>query len=106
MKQLPIPSPCNDHSIRFRTWQKMAEFVKKKYEQPLHYLTNIQLKQWDESTGDENRPIAGNIIHPSKAEAIIWGVEEFNRKCSSHLYLAKLWHSDPKYRDFVDLVNS
>ncbi|XVE99564.1 hypothetical protein REPUB_Repub03eG0210000 [Reevesia pubescens] len=107
MKQLPVPVSLESSSVLpFITWQKLAESMKQKYEQPLHYLTHVLLKQWDESRARSNnnelmKPI-GNVIHPSKAEATIWVVEEFNRQFASHHYLAKLWLSDPNYHDFVD----
>ena len=106
MKQLSVPVAQESSSILpFNTWQNLAELMKQKYEQPLHYLTHILLKQWDQSRASTNeiKPI-GNVIHPSKAEATVWVIEEFNRQFACHHYLAKLWLSDPNYHDFVDTV--
>ncbi|XP_021296080.1 protein RDM1-like [Herrania umbratica] len=112
MKQLPVPDALESSSsssvLPFITWQGLAESMKHKYEQPLHYLTHILLKQWDESRDStkNNEPIKpiGNVIHPSKAESTIWVAEEFNRQFASHHYLAKLWLSDPNYHEFVDTI--
>ncbi|KAK8488174.1 hypothetical protein V6N13_121959 [Hibiscus sabdariffa] len=79
MKKFPIPEPV-PVPIRispipsFITWQRLGESMKQKYEQPLHYLTQILLKQWDESRGNNEvmmrKPI-GNVIDPIKAEASV-----------------------------------
>ncbi|XVE52669.1 hypothetical protein DITRI_Ditri02bG0141200 [Diplodiscus trichospermus] len=106
MKRLPVPVALGSSSIpAFTSWKKLGESMKEKFEQPLHYLTQIQLKQWDQSRAitNEMKPI-GSIIHPNKAEATVWVVEEFNRQFACHQYLAKLWLSDPNYHDFVDAV--
>lgn len=111
MKQLPVPDALELSSssvLPFITWQGLAESMKHKYEQPLHYLTHILLRQWDESrdstkNNESIKPI-GNVIHPSKAESTIWVAEEFNRQFASHHYLADLWLSDLNYHDFVDTI--
>ncbi|XP_057960303.1 protein RDM1 [Malania oleifera] len=105
MKQIPIPTHRGS-IIPFTTWMGLANSIKLLYGQPLHYLTNILLKQWDQSrigTEDEHRPL-DTIIHPCKAEANIWLIEEVHRLTSSHHYLAKLWLSDPMYHAFVDPI--
>ncbi|CAK7325967.1 unnamed protein product [Dovyalis caffra] len=104
MKQIPIPSSTCGLPICCMTWQGLAKSIKQVYDQPLHYLTNKLLKQWDQlriGTKDESKPL-DSIIDPNKAEATIWGMEEFHRQCSSHEHLAKLWFSDPLHHDFVD----
>ncbi|XVF75343.1 hypothetical protein PTKIN_Ptkin13bG0180500 [Pterospermum kingtungense] len=106
MKQLPVPVALESSSIvPFITWKSLADSMKQKYEQPLHYLTHMHLKQWDQSRAstNETNPI-GNVIHPTKAEATVWVVEEFNRHFACHQFLAKLWLSDPNYHDFVDAL--
>ncbi|MBA0870981.1 hypothetical protein Goshw_019682 [Gossypium schwendimanii] len=70
--------------------------MKQKYEQPLHYLTQILLKQWDESSGNDinnnievmimkKQPI-GNVIDPRTAKATMWVIENFNNQIVSSLY--------------------
>ncbi|XP_077245363.1 protein RDM1-like isoform X3 [Tasmannia lanceolata] len=105
MKHIPIPS-LRGSLIPFTTWQGLAKSLKKLYGQPLHYLTNVLLKQWDQlriGTDDEYRPL-GVIVHPVKAEATIWLMEEVHRLTSSHHHLAKLWASDPMHHAFVDPI--
>lgn len=105
MKQIPIPTHRGS-LIPFSTWQGLAKSLKELYGQPLHYLTNILLKQWDESrigADDEHKPL-DSIIHPSKAEAAIWLMEEAHRLTSSYHHLATLWASDPMHHAFVDPI--
>ncbi|MFQ6652958.1 hypothetical protein Gotur_024593 [Gossypium turneri] len=117
MKKFPVPEPISVsvslETSSFITWEKLGESMKQKYEQPLHYLTQILLKQWDESSGNginnnnievmimKKQPI-GNVIDPRTAEATVWVIENFNRQFVSHHYLAKIWLSDPNYHHFVD----
>uniref|UniRef100_A0A1D1XZG7 Protein RDM1 n=2 Tax=Anthurium amnicola TaxID=1678845 RepID=A0A1D1XZG7_9ARAE len=92
--------------IPFKSWQGLAKSMKQVHNQPLHYLTNVLLKQWDQQrvgTEDEHLPLDA-IIHPSKAESLIWVTEEVHRLTCSHHYLAKLWASDPMYHVFIDSV--
>lgn len=105
MKQISIPSqrgslvPCT-------TWMGLGKSIKELYGQPLHYLTNVMLKQWDQMRMDsenEREPL-DTIIHPSKAEATIWLIEEIHRRTSSHHYVAKLWLSDPIYHTSIDSI--
>jgi hypothetical protein len=111
MKQIPIPTTArgstsdNDDHL-FITWQGLVKSMKQLYGQPLHYLTHVLVKQWDQSrigAEEEDKPV-DNIIHRNKAEAIVWDVEEIHRRCTSHLHLAKLWLQDPDYHAFVDEV--
>lgn len=107
MKHIPIPEtrrPTED--IMFITWHTLTSSMKQAYGQPLHYLTHVLAKQWDRSrsgTDDEEKPM-DNIIPQGKAEAIIWGVEEIHRLCTSYSQLAKFWVSDPNFHAFVDEV--
>ncbi|KAL4386018.1 hypothetical protein GQ457_09G020170 [Hibiscus cannabinus] len=105
MKQLPIPT-CRGSIIPFTTWMGLGRSIKQLYEQPLHYLTNILLKQWDQlriGSEDEHRPL-DIVVHPCKAEATIWLVEELHRRTSSHHHIAKLWLSDPMCHAFIDSI--
>ncbi|KAL1826491.1 hypothetical protein ACET3Z_004903 [Daucus carota] len=103
MKQLPIPInrpsvlPCT-------TWQGLAKSIKQFYGQPLHYLTNICLKKWDQlriGSEDEHQPLH-TIIHPSKAEISIWCMEEVHRRTTSNHKLSKLWLADPTHNAYID----
>ncbi|PIA31684.1 hypothetical protein AQUCO_04900169v1 [Aquilegia coerulea] len=105
MKQIRIPSR-HGSAIPFTTRQGLAKSLKQLYGQPLHYLTNVLLKQWDQSrlgSDNEHQPLDA-IIHPRKAEAIIWLMEEVHRLTSSHHHLAKLWLLDPMHHAFVDPI--
>lgn len=105
MKKVPIPCqrgsiiPCN-------SWMGLARSMKQLYGQPLHYLTNILLKQWDQArfeTGEEFQPL-DTVIHPLKAEATIWFVEEVHRRTASYYQLSKLWLADPMHHALVDPI--
>lgn len=105
MKKVPIPSlrgsiiPCN-------SWMGLGKSIKELYGQPLHYLTNIQLKQWDQArfeTGDDYQPL-DTVIHPLKAETTVWFIEEVHRRTASYHHLAKLWARDPMHYAFVDPI--
>ncbi|MED6131958.1 Protein rdm1 [Stylosanthes scabra] len=92
MKQVPIPSHRGS-VIPFNSWMGLGKSMKQLYRQPLHYLTNVLLKQWDQlriGSNDEYKPL-DNLIHPSKAEATIWLMEEVHRQTSSHFHIAQLW---------------
>ncbi|KAL5541520.1 hypothetical protein UlMin_009230 [Ulmus minor] len=105
MKQLPIPTHRGS-IIPFTSWIGLGKSIKQLYGQPLHYLTNVQLKQWDQmrmGTEDEYSHL-DTIIHPCKAEATIWFIEEIHRKTTSHHHVAKLWQSDPMYHAFIDSI--
>ncbi|OIW11157.1 hypothetical protein TanjilG_22964 [Lupinus angustifolius] len=105
MKQIPIPTHRGS-VIPFNSWMGLGRSIKQLYGQPLHYLTNILLNQWDQlriGTDDEYTPL-DNIIHPCKAEATIWLMEEVHRQTSSHVQIAELWKEDPMYNAFVDSV--
>ncbi|GKV19642.1 hypothetical protein SLEP1_g29871 [Rubroshorea leprosula] len=105
MKQVPIPTQRGS-IIPFTSWMGLGRSIKQLYGQPLHYLTNILLKQWDQlrfGSEDEDRPL-DTIIHPCKAEATIWLIEEMHRRTTSSLHIAKLWQSDPMHYAFVDPI--
>ncbi|KAF5752253.1 hypothetical protein HS088_TW01G00161 [Tripterygium wilfordii] len=105
MKQLPIPMQRGS-VIPFSSWVGLGKSIKQIYGQPLHYLTNILLKQWDQlrsGAEDEHKPL-DIVIHPCKAEATIWLVEEIHRHTSSHDHIAKLWLSDPIHHTFIDSI--
>lgn len=105
MKQIPIPThrgslvPCT-------TWMGLGKSIKEFYGQPLHYLTNVELKNWDQMRiGSENEHESlDTIIHPNKAEAAIWLIEEIHRRTSSYHHVAKLWLSDPMYHACIDSI--
>ncbi|PPR98427.1 hypothetical protein GOBAR_AA22239 [Gossypium barbadense] len=85
-QKFPVPEPISVsvslEPSSFVTWEKLGESMKQKYEQPLHYLTQILLKQWDESSGNginnnnievmimKKKPI-GNVIDPCTAEETV-----------------------------------
>lgn len=105
MKQIPIPTHRGS-LIPFTSWMGLGKSIKQMYGQPLHYLTNVQLKQWDQlriGSEDEDRPL-DTIVHPSKAEATIWLLEEVHRRTASNYHIAKLWLSDPMHHAFVDSI--
>ncbi|CAN1280020.1 Protein RDM1 [Linum perenne] len=103
MKELAIPL-LRGSVIPCSSWMELGRSMKLLYGQPLHYITNLLLKRWDElraGTEDQHQPL-DFIMHPSKAETTIWLVEEIHRKTTSPHYLAKLWLSDPMHRCFMD----
>ncbi|XP_048428333.1 protein RDM1-like [Pyrus x bretschneideri] len=105
MKQIPIPSN-RGCVIPFTSWAGFGKSIKQLYGQPLHYLTNLLLKQWDQlriGSEDEYRPL-DTIIHPRKAEATIWLVEEVHRHTSSHHHVANLWFLDPMHHASIDAI--
>ncbi|XP_042489426.1 protein RDM1-like isoform X4 [Macadamia integrifolia] len=105
MKQIQIPSH-RASVIPYNSWQGLAKSIKQIYRQPLHYLTNVLLKQWDQSrigTDNEHQPL-DTIIHSCKAEATIWLMEEVHRLTASHHHIARLWLSDPMYHSYVDQI--
>ncbi|CAE5968216.1 unnamed protein product [Arabidopsis arenosa] len=105
MKQVPIPTNRGS-LIPFTSWVGLSISMKQLYGQPLHYLTNVLLQRWDQSRfgTDSEEQSLDSIIHPSKAEATIWLVEEIHRITSSHLHIASLWESDPMYHSFIDPI--
>lgn len=105
MKQVPIPTHRGS-VIPFTSWTGLSKSIKQLYGQPLHYLTNILLNQWDKmriGCEDEDVPL-DTLIHPCKAEATVWLVEEIHRLSTSHHHLAKLWLSDPRPHAYIDPI--
>nr|XP_043612885.1 protein RDM1-like [Erigeron canadensis]XP_043612886.1 protein RDM1-like [Erigeron canadensis] len=105
MKQIPIPAQRGS-VITFTSWSGLAKSMKQLYQQPLHYLTNVRVKEWDQLRGDADiraEPL-DTIIHPCKAETNIWLMEEVHRLTSSYQFLAKLWLADPMYNASIDSV--
>ncbi|CDP00920.1 unnamed protein product [Coffea canephora] len=105
MRQIPIPL-LRGSVVPFTSWTGLGTSLKQLYGQPLHYLTNVHLRQLDIlriGAEDEDRPL-DTIIPPPKAEASIWLIEEVHRLSSSHHHLAKLWHNDPLHHIFIDPI--
>ncbi|KAL6971587.1 Protein rdm1 [Sarracenia purpurea var. burkii] len=105
MKQIQIPTRRGS-VIPFTSWTGLSRSIKQLYGQPLHYLTNILINRWDKmriGSEDEDIPL-DTIIHPCKAEASIWLIEEVHRITTSHHHLAKLWLSDPMPYAFIDPI--
>ncbi|XP_065863258.1 protein RDM1-like [Euphorbia lathyris] len=105
MNKLPIPS-LHGSVIPFSSWVGLGKSIKKLYGQPLHYLTNILLNQWDHLrlyNEDKLKPL-DIMIHPIKAEATIWLVEEMHRLTASHQHVARLWMSDMNYHNSIDAI--
>ncbi|XP_076901910.1 protein RDM1-like [Bidens hawaiensis] len=104
MNEIPIPAQRGS-VISFTSWSSLAKSMKQMYRQPLHYLTNVRVKEWDrmrsDAAGDE--PL-DTVIHPCKAETNIWLMEEVHRLTASYQFLAKLWSADPMYNAFIDSV--
>ncbi|KAF8114681.1 hypothetical protein N665_0034s0022 [Sinapis alba] len=105
MKELPLPT-SRGSLIPFTSWVGLSMSIKELYGQPLHYLTNVLLQRWDQARlgTDSEYQSLDLIIHPSKAEATIWLVEEIHRLTSSHLQIAQLWGSDPMYHLLIDPI--
>ncbi|CAN6999604.1 unnamed protein product [Brassica rapa subsp. trilocularis] len=105
MKELPLPT-SRGSLIPFTSWFGLGMSIKELYGQPLHYLTNVLLQRWDQARlgSDSEVQSLDLIIHPLKAEATIWLVEEIHRLTSSHLQIAELWGSDPMYHMLIDPI--
>ncbi|XP_073123539.1 protein RDM1 [Henckelia pumila] len=103
MKLIPIPTERGT-AIPYTSWMGLGNSIKQIYGQPLHYLTNLHLKQLDRErigADDENIPL-DMIIHPCKAEASILIIEQVHRCTSSPCHLAKLWETDPRHHVLID----
>lgn len=103
MKQIPIPTDRGS-VVPFDSWLGLGKSLKKVYGQPLHYLTNVLLQQWDQERigSDEEYQSLDIVINPSKAEATVWLIEEVHRKTSSHHHIAQLWLLNPMYQAYID----
>ncbi|XP_075487140.1 protein RDM1 isoform X2 [Primulina tabacum] len=105
MNLIPIPTERGT-AIPYASWMGLGNSIKQIYGQPLHYLTNLYLKQLDrEGIGadDKNVPL-DMIIHPCKAEASIWINEQIHRRTASPCHLAKLWETDPRHHVLIDAI--
>lgn len=103
MMQLAIPTQ-RGAIIPFSSWRGFGNSVKKIYKQPLHYLTNVCLKQLDQNrigAADSDKRL-DTVIHPAKAEVFLWMTEEIHRLTSSPHQLATLWLNNPMYKAFID----
>ncbi|KAL8481711.1 hypothetical protein ACS0TY_028016 [Phlomoides rotata] len=105
MKLIPIPTNRGS-VIPFKSWVGLGSSIKQLYNQPLHYLTNVQLKKMDqERLGAEDEDVRlDTIIHPTKAETFIWLMEEIHRRTSSPHHLLQLWEANSKYHAFIDAI--
>lgn len=103
MKELPIPSE-RGAIIPFYSWTGFGKSTKQLYKQPLHYLTNICLKQLDQNRigADDEDIHLDTIIHPAKAEVFLWMMEETHRLTTSPHRLATLWLKDSMHKAFID----
>ncbi|KAG5580620.1 hypothetical protein H5410_051247 [Solanum commersonii] len=73
MKVVPIPTE-RVFVIPFTLWVGLAATMKELYGHPLHCLTNVQMKKFDQMRlGADNEDVQlDTIIDTSKAEATIW----------------------------------
>ncbi|KAG0485536.1 hypothetical protein HPP92_009615 [Vanilla planifolia] len=103
MKSIPIPT-FSGSVIPFVSWQGLASSLKQLYGQPLHYLTNLLLKQWDrERLGSETEHQSlDSIVHCVKAQTLVWLTEEIHRLTASPRRLAELWAANPMYHSYID----
>ncbi|KAH9622606.1 hypothetical protein KSS87_021573 [Heliosperma pusillum] len=105
MNKVPIPN-IRGSVILCNSWMELAKSLKELYGQPLHYLTNVLLKQWDQArfeTCNDYQPL-DTVVHPLKAESTIWLLEDIHRRTASYHQLSKLWMQDSAYHAFVDPV--
>ncbi|GER34273.1 RNA-DIRECTED DNA METHYLATION 1 [Striga asiatica] len=103
MKLIPIPTERGT-VIPFTSWTGLGSSIKQIYGQPLHYLTNLHLSRMDhERLGAEDTGVPLYMtIHPCKAEASIWIIEEAHRLTSSPHHLVRLWEADTYYHVYID----
>ena len=103
MMQLPIPTK-RGAIIPFTSWSGFGDSTKQLYNQPLHYLTNVYLKQLDRNMigADDANKRLDTIIHPAKAEVFLWMTEQTHRLTTSPHQLATLWQKDPMYKADID----
>ncbi|GKV42475.1 hypothetical protein SLEP1_g49872 [Rubroshorea leprosula] len=69
--EVPIPAQRGSF-IPFTSWMGLGRLIKQLYGQPLHYLHNILLTQWDQlrfGSEDKDRPL-DIIIHPCKLKPL------------------------------------
>ncbi|XP_078430927.1 RNA-DIRECTED DNA METHYLATION 1 [Wolffia australiana] len=104
MSQITIPRRRGS-IIPFTSWQGLGNSMKQLHGQPLHYMTNLQLRQWDEQRlGAENSERLDLVFHPAKAEALVWASEEVHRLTCNPSELARVWASDSMHYSLVDSI--
>ncbi|KAL2467621.1 Protein RDM1 [Forsythia ovata] len=67
------------------------------------YMNQIRVPTLRIGAEDEQIPL-DTTIHPCKAEASIWLIEEVHRLTTSHHHLAKLWLADPMHHAYIDPI--
>ncbi|KAL8158248.1 protein RDM1-like [Apium graveolens] len=104
MMHLTIPTQ-RGAIVPFSSWREFGNSMKEIYKQPLHYLTNVFLRQLDQNRigADDVDKRLDTIIHPAKAEVFLWMTEEIHRLTTSPHQLATLWLNNPMYKAFIDL---
>lgn len=103
MMHLAIPTQ-RGAIVPFSSWRGFGSSMKEIYKQPLHYLTNVCLKQLDQNRigADDADKRLDTIIHPAKAEVFLWMTEEIHRLTTTPHQLATLWLNNPTYKVFID----
>lgn len=103
MMHLAIPTQ-RGAIVPFSRWTGFGKAMKEIYKQPLHYLTNVYLKQLDQNQigSDDADKRLDTIIHPAKAEVSLWMTEEIHRLTTSPRQLVTLWLNNPMYKVFID----
>ncbi|CAN4091289.1 unnamed protein product [Withania somnifera] len=90
MQMVPIPTatcsliPCS-------SWTGLAASIKASWD---------QMRIGADNEGDS----LDMLIHPTKAEASIWLMEEVQRRTSFPSSIAKLWVADPIYHAYIDAI--
>ncbi|CAA6658530.1 unnamed protein product [Spirodela intermedia] len=104
--EAPCDPPSSGSVIPFKSWQGLGRSMKQLHGQPLHYLTNLLLKQWDQQRvgAEEEHQRLDSVVHPAKAESFIWVCEEVHRLTSSPFHLAKLWAADDMFHASIDPI--
>ncbi|KAK7273005.1 hypothetical protein RIF29_14051 [Crotalaria pallida] len=105
MKKWVVPEARLNETV-IVNWQSLVKTLRRMYGQPMHYLTIKQCKEWDKSrlgSEDEGKPFE-SIMKLKDAEETLWHVERVHRRCTSPIYLAMLWRSDPEYLAYVNEV--
>ncbi|CAA7394801.1 unnamed protein product [Spirodela intermedia] len=105
MRLLAIPHHRGS-VIPFMSWQGLGRSMKQLHGQPLHYLTNLLLKQWDQQRvgAEKEHQRLDSVVHPAKAESFIWVCEEVHRLTCSPFHLAKLWAADDMFHASIDPI--
>ena len=80
MKKTAIPRARLSNLVVVN-WKGLVKTLEKSYGQPMHYMTHMMCKQWDQArvgAEDEEKPL-DSILSAEKAEAILWEVESVHR---------------------------